>query len=149
MKPPFGDRLEAWVLGAFVSVGVAVVVALLILLIASMTAARDQALLGAGVGIFTVVVLWPGILSMCLIFFDGRATEGFSKALLGRSVAWGAIPPILFYTLIKLGANKIGAVGATGGGAFGTLLVLVLFLTVPFVVAYLAIRLRAGQRRIS
>ena len=133
------------------SVGLAVVIGIAILIVASTTSEGRQQLLGAGVGILTGAVLWPGILCASIIFYDARLTEEFSGVLLGRSAVWGAIPICIFLTLMKFGINREGIFGILYSGVTGTVLTLGLLLGIPIAVAFLAICLHSqhGSNRLS
>jgi hypothetical protein len=88
---------------------------------------------GAGIGIFFLLVIWPGLLTFCLVLFDGLYMHGFSKRLLLRSALWGSVMPIACYFGMKAGLRIIALPGTT----IGTLLSLIF----PAVLlAYLGIR---------
>lgn len=140
------QRAAAWVVGGLVSLGLAVTLSLIALTAAVRTPYRDQGLLGAGIGMFTVAVVWPGLLTACVIFFDGFVTDGLSKRILGRAFVWGLLPPTLFFVLLKFGISWVGIAGTVGGRGIGTLVALVIFVAPSLISAYLAIRLQLPFR---
>lgn len=146
MKRYLLGRMLAWIVGGLVSLGLAVVAALGILTLAMMTPARHQGLLGAGIGIFTGVVIWPGLLTLCLIFADGFALEGFSRSLLVRSLLWALIPSVFIFTLIKLGINWVGLADAVGGKGPLTIVSLAFFISPSLISAFLGVCLRPPRR---
>lgn len=133
-------RFIAWVIGALVSMGLTVIAAIAILMIALMTPYRNQGLLGAGIGIFSFAVVWPGLLTFCLILCDGFVTEGISKLLVVRCALWGLVPSIMILSLMKLGINWVGIAGNFGDNSLGVVFGLALFITPSLISAYLGVR---------
>ena len=101
---------------------------------------KQQGLFGAGVGIFTIAVLWPGFLTACLVFFDGLKTEGASRWLLLRSIAWGLLPIVYIVSLSRFGIQWIRAFTSVEG--IGVVYSFVLFISPSLITAFFGITLR-------
>lgn len=101
---------------------------------------RGQGLFGAGLGFFSVIVIWPGLLTACVILFDRIFLDVYSGRLLARSSAWGLCVSAGYLGALKAGLNISGLAEAIGGRGLGTILYLMLFACPPFLCGYLGIR---------
>lgn len=124
------------------SLGLAAAAALMwVTIAASLPAYRNQGLLGAGIGIFTFAVIWPGLVTTCLIFADGFYTYGFSRSIFVRAALWGLVPPVFIGGLLKAGISWVMLPDAIfGESLIGMMFGFVFLLSPSFLCAYIGRR---------
>jgi len=142
-------RIGYWTGAAVFSLGLATLLAITGVIIAdSMGGYRNQKLLGAGIGLFTFIILWPGILTACLMIADGIVTSGVTKQLAINTAVWASVPPLFIAGLLKAGISWI-MVGheMLEGGPLGGTIGIALFLAPSLLCAYLGRRLEWPVKR--